>query len=80
MSAACLLQTYSLECFEVSVHRADTGKLEIRLQQAEGEPLRVSADQVTELREVLQQAELYARYQQQLSRQWCPNCGETSDL
>ena len=80
MPAACQLQIYSLGSFEVSVHRADAGELEIRLRQGESEPLRASADQVTELREVLQQAELYARYQQQLSRRQCPTCGEASDL
>lgn len=78
MAAECQLQTYHLEAFEISVCRVESQEdFEIRLQRGDKDICRMSADQTCQLRELLQQAELYARYQQQLSRQSCPTCGES---
>lgn len=80
MAAENVVQTYRTGTIEVSVHRLKSvGEFEIQIRDGETEPLRASADQMSQLRELLAEAELYARYQQQLSRQWCPTCGEAAD-
>ncbi len=79
MSADNQLQTYHLEAFEISVCRVKShDDFEIWMRHGDKDVFRMSADQIGQLRELLQQAELYARYQQQLSRQSCPTCGETA--
>jgi hypothetical protein len=80
MSASKELKAFSVGSIRVSVHRTECGVQEIRLQYGDAKPFCATPDDVARLRKTLEQAELFARYQQQLGRQWCPSCGEEPEL
>lgn len=81
MSTDRPLQTYCLEGIEFRVCKTSGGHdCEIVLRHGDANLWQASADQIARLREVLQQAEFFARFQQQLNQRWCPTCGESSPV